>query len=338
MSSDAISETAAANAAPEVPATDDAAAGDAVVRIRGLEHSYGERRALRGVDITVSAGSVHAFLGPNGSGKSTLFKILTTIVAPQSGHAELLGTDLAKASREVRRRIGVVFQSPALDKKLSVRANLRHAGHLQGLSGPGLEARIDEILEAGNLADRRSEQVETLSGGLRRRVEIAKALLHDPDVLLLDEPSTGLDPGARRDFWDLLRTPRATERGPRTVLFTTHLMDEAENADRVTLLHEGLVVVEGTPLELRSSVSGEVLEIETTKLDEVRAYLEGLGVESLVGPSSLRVRQDGAHRLIGGLLETHGDDVIRIGVTRPSLEDVFLERTGHRFSDTEAES
>ena len=298
--------------------------------MRGLRHAYGDRVALNGVDFDVAEHAVHAFLGPNGSGKSTLFKVLTTIVAPQAGRVSVCGVDLAKDPGAIRRRIGVVFQSPALDKKLSVRANLRYAGHLQGMSGRALESRIDEVLDAGRLADRSGDGVETLSGGLRRRVEIAKALLHDPDVLLLDEPSTGLDPGARRDFHDLLANAGGRRR---TVLLTTHLMDEAERADRVTLLHEGNIVVEGTPSELRAGVGGEVLDIEARDPSVVEAYLHQQGVPAIpVGPV-FRVRQDRAHRLIGGLLDALGEAIVRVAVSQPSLEDVFLERTGRRLGE-----
>lgn len=312
--------------------TDPAAApsGEPAVAIRGLEHRYGDRQALAGIDVQVAPGAVHAFLGPNGSGKSTLFKVLATLLAPQRGSASLLGHDLGGDPAAVRRRIGVVFQSPALDKKLSVRANLQYAGLLQGLSGRALGQRIDELLDAADLTDRVGDKVEGLSGGLRRRVEIVKALLHRPEVLLLDEPSTGLDPAARRDFWRLLRSAE-----PRpTILFTTHLMDEAEAADRITLLHEGRVVAEGTPDELQATVGGEVLEAEVGDPDAAVAALRELGAEDpqAVG-SRVRVRQAGAHKLVGPLLDRLGDAVSRVSVARPSLEDVFFERTGSSLGD-----
>jgi ABC-2 type transport system ATP-binding protein len=299
------------------------------VRTTGLGHRYGDRVALRGLDLEVGTGAVHAFLGPNGSGKSTLFKILATILPPSEGRVEVLGHDLATDHAAVRRRIGVVFQSPALDRKLSVRANLRYAGHMQGMSGQALEARIDAILAAGRLADRAKDKVETLSGGLRRRVEIAKALLHEPSLLLLDEPSTGLDPGARRDFWRMLREAA----GNPTILFTTHLMDEAADADRITLLHEGAVVAEGTPADLEATVGGQVLEVAGSCADEVEAMLRERGGEPVRVDGHSRVRLERADTLVGELLDRFGDRIDRVSVSRPSLEDVFFEKTGRSLDE-----
>ena len=171
------------------------------VEASGLDFRYGERQALSQVGFRVAPGGVHGFLGPNGSGKSTLFKILATILPLQTGSVRVLGMDLRTQTASIRRVLGVVFQSPALDRKLSVRANLRYGGMLYGLSGAELDRRVDKMLEVGSLRDRARDRVGELSGGLRRRVELAKGLLHGPQLMLLDEPSTGLDPGARQDLW-----------------------------------------------------------------------------------------------------------------------------------------
>ncbi len=222
----------------------------------GLGFRYGDRQALRDVSFEVQRGEVHSFLGPNGSGKSTLFKILATILPPKEGSARIFGLDLATEMAAVREKIGVVFQAPALDRKLTVRRNLEYGGHLYRLSGTELGRRVDEMLQHTGLTDRAGDKVETLSGGLKRRVELAKGLLSKPELILLDEPTTGLDPGARKDLWQFLRSQPDL-----TILVTTHLMDEAELTDRITIQHEGSGVSAGTPTELKQSDGDELLEL-----------------------------------------------------------------------------
>ena len=212
----------------------------AAIEISGLRHRYGEREALRGVSLTVERGEIFALLGPNGGGKTTLFKILSTLMRVAQGSVRVLGHDLRGEARRVRSSIGVVFQSPGLDPKLTVAENLVHHGHLYGLGGASLRARVTAVLADLDLTDRAGDLVETLSGGLARRTDLARGLLHGPELLLLDEPSTGLDPGGRRDFAQLLRALR--DRGGVTVVLTTHYMEEAERADRVAVLHEGSLV------------------------------------------------------------------------------------------------
>src|SRR6185503_11397498 len=207
-----------------------------------LTHRYGERVALDRVSIGVAAGEIFGLLGPNGGGKTTLFRILSTLVRPTSGSATILGLDLLRDTGALRSRLGVVFQAPSLDKKLKVRENLAHQGHLYGLAGAALRRRIDHLLLEFNLRDRAGDLVETLSGGLQRRVEIAKSLLHRPELLLLDEPSTGLDPGARIDLWQTLY--RLRDQQGVTALLTTHLMEEAERCDRVAIIDLGRIVAE----------------------------------------------------------------------------------------------
>ena len=202
---------------------------------RQLLHDKYARQAIDNLELTIEPGEIFAFLGPNGGGKTTLFRLLSTLIPLQQGRVEILGFDLGRASgRQSAQRIGVVFQAPSLDKKLTVAENIRHQGHLYGLSGRELESRQDEMLGRLGLADRRSERIETLSGGLRRRVELAKGMLHRPRLLLLDEPSTGLDPGARSDLWNYLREVRDADGV--TVVLTTHLLEEADRADRIAIL------------------------------------------------------------------------------------------------------
>ena len=231
------------------------------IEVAALGHDYGSRRALDGVTFSVASGQIFGLLGPNGGGKTTLFRILSTLMAPTDGSARVLGLDTVKQSPEVRRKIGVVFQSPSLDGKLTASENLKHQGHLYGLVGAELEERRVKMLRRVGVEDRRNERVDRLSGGLRRRVELAKGMLHQPEVLLLDEPSTGLDPGARRDLWLYLKEIR--EQDGVTSLVTTHLMEEAERCDRVAILDHGKLVALGTPDELRAEIGGDVVTLGT---------------------------------------------------------------------------
>src|SRR5436190_15831288 len=206
-----------------------------VIAVRDLMHRYGDRAALNGVTFDVRPAELFGLLGPNGSGKTTIFRILSTLMVPVGGRAFILGHDAAREPSGLRREIGVVFQAQSIDVKLTAAENLRHQGHLYGLSGVALTARIQEMLERVGLADRAKERAETFSGGMQRRLELAKGLLHHPSVLLLDEPTTGLDPRARRDVWQYLQTLRDEERV--TVIVTTHLMEEAEHCERLAILN-----------------------------------------------------------------------------------------------------
>ena len=270
---------------------------------------------------------MHGFLGPNGSGKSTLFKLLSTLVPLQQGRVTVFGHDLASETAAVRRSVGVVFQSPAVDKKLTVRENLHYGGLMLGLGGADLGSRIDAVLAAADLADRSKDAVEELSGGLRRRVEIAKCLLGEPELVLLDEASTGLDPAARREMWKVLRQQEGL-----TVLFTTHLMDEAAEADRLMLLDEGRVVAEGAPSELMREVGGQVLEIESADTEQLAAALQSeLQIDARRFDQALRIDGERVHELVPAVMEKFGDRVSRLQLAHPSLEDVFLQKTGKRF-------
>src|SRR6202165_4003563 len=234
-----------------------------VIQIEGLRHSYGSRTALNGVSFDVRPGEIFALLGPNGSGETTLFRILSTLMLPWGGRSLIGGFDPARQPDEVRRRIGVVFQAQNVDIKLTAAENLWHQGHLYGLHGAMLQERITEMLQRVGLADRAKEKVETFSGGMKRRVELAKGLMHRPSVLLLDEPTTGLDPGARRDLWQYLQDLRNQERV--SVIVTTHLMEEAERGDRLAILNSGEIVAMGSPSELRSEIGGDVIILETAQ-------------------------------------------------------------------------
>jgi len=309
-------------------------AGEEVpIRLESVTHDYGKRVALDALSFTVGRAEIFGLLGPNGSGKTTLFRILSTLMVPTSGTATIEGFDVAREPNRVRQQTGIVFQARSLDPKLTVAENLKHQGHLYGLKGALLKMRIAEVLARVGLPDRAKELVETLSGGQQRRVELAKGLIHSPQVLLLDEPSTGLDPGARRDLWLYLQTLREQEGV--TILVTTHLMEEAEHCDRLAILSEGRLVALGSPAELKSQIGGDVVIFETAG-EEQAAQLAGLmanrfAVDAVVLGNAVRVEREQGHRFVTEVVEAFPGIVEGVSVAKPSLEDVFIDRTGHRF-------
>ncbi len=309
------------------------AAEFAPIELTGLTHHYGARRALDALTFSVQPREIFGLLGPNGSGKTTLFRILSTLMMPIGGSARIAGFDVATEPREVRARVGIVFQARSVDLKLTVEENLMHQGHLYGLSGKALRRRIDEVLGRVLLRDRAKDFVETLSGGMQRRVELAKGLIHSPAVLLLDEPSTGLDPGARRDLWQYLRTLR-DEDGV-SVLVTTHLMEEAEHCDRLAFLNAGKLVALGSPAALKDEIGGDVVTFDTRDIADARLLEERLagryGVRPTVLGASLRLEHEEGHRFVTTVIEAFPGLIQGIRVQKPSLEDVFIQRTGHRF-------
>lgn len=293
-------------------------------------HRYGDRTALNGVSFGVQAAELFGLLGPNGSGKTTLFRILSTLMVPVGGHALILGHDGAKDPSRLRRDIGVVFQAQSIDLKLTAAENLRHQGHLYGLRGTALRKRITEILERVGLSDRAKDKAETFSGGMQRRLELAKGLLHGPRVLLLDEPTTGLDPGARRDVWLYLRILRDEEHV--SVLVTTHLMEEAERCDRLAILNEGKLVALGTPAELKQEIGGDVIVLESRDPDALAARIQArFKIEVRVVSGQVRIEKDHGHRFVTDLVEAFPGEIDAVSIAKPSLEDVFIRRTGHRF-------
>src|SRR5262249_9099284 len=266
----------------------------------------------------------------NGSGKTTLFRILSTLMVPVSGHAVILGHDAATDPNRLRRHIGVVFQSPSIDVKLTAAENLTHQGHLYGLHGSALKARVNEMLGRVRLADRANEKAETFSGGMQRRLELAKGLLHHPSVLLLDEPTTGLDPGARRDLWQYLAILRDEEHV--TVIVTTHLMEEAERCDRLAILNEGKVVALGTPNDLKREIGGDVILLDAKNPQSLAGRIrERFQVDAQELQGKVRFERTNGHRFITEVVEAFPGEIDAISVSKPTLEDVFIHRTGHRF-------
>ena len=310
------------------PPTASTATTDRVI-CSNVHHRYGEREALRGVDLRVGPGEIFALLGPNGSGKTTLFRLISSLVPMQHGKIEVAGIDVSSNPLGVRQRIGIVFQSPSLDKKLTVDENIACQAALYGLSGATMRRRRDEVLELMHITDRRSDLCEKLSGGLKRRVELAKGILHQPPVMLLDEPSTGLDPSARLDLWQSLRS--MADSGV-TVLLTTHLLEEADKADRIAIMAEGKIIAEGSPTNLRAAMGDGLVTVTGSDLDSVEKVIrEELGLLTTRVHQQIRIQSNDAASLVPILAKRFGDQVQSIAVGRPGLEDVFIEKTGHRF-------
>ena len=304
------------------------------VSVAGLHHAYSERKALDGIDFGVLAGEAFGLLGPNGGGKTTLFRLLSTLLPVQTGKVTLSGLDVATKAQDGRQFIGVTFQSPSLDGKLTVWENLQHQAHLYGLYGVQSKTRIRELMDRLGLSDRGKDLAGSLSGGLKRRVEVAKSLLHHPQILLLDEPSTGLDPGGRRDLWEYLTRLQQDE--GTTILVTTHLMEEAERCDRLGILNQGRMIALGTPDELRSSVGGDCLTIQTPNPE---GLAELIAVRFQLRPQrigeSLRIEKSLGHELLRDIVAAFPGEITAISLARPTLEDVFIARTGHRFWEAE---
>jgi ABC-2 type transport system ATP-binding protein len=301
-----------------------------MIEAEELVHSYGDRRALDGVSFEVRPGEIFGLLGPNGGGKTTLFRILSTLMRPTGGRARVLGHDTVADAAAVRKGIGVVFQSPSLDKKLTAFENLYYQAQIHGFTFRETRTRAAEMLARVGLSDRAGDVVERLSGGMRRRVELAKGMLHRPKLLLLDEPSTGLDPGGRRDLWTYLAGIRDADGV--TSLLTTHLMEEAEKCDRVLILDRGRVVALGTPAELVSQVGVDVLTLDDREPEALAAEIGArLGAKASVLEGRVRIEQAAGHELIPRLVQAFPGRIDAVRLGRPTLEDVFIRKTGHRF-------
>lgn len=309
----------------------------AAIEVQELSHRYGDHPALADVSFSVASQTIFGLLGPNGGGKTTLFRILSTLLPVQTGSVQLLGINVSERPDLVRGQLGVTFQSPSLDPRLTVKENLRHHGHLYGLSGKTLRGRIADLLEQMHLGSRAVDLVQTLSGGLKRRVEVAKGLLHQPRILLLDEPSTGLDPGARIDLWESLNRLRD---GGMTILVTTHLMEEAERADQLGILDRGRLVAFDSPDNLRAMVGGDCLTIrsEDPLANLAEAIQSRFGVKVDRVGEALRIEKERGHELLRDLVEAFPEAIAGITLGKPTLEDVFIKQTGHQFWDADAES
>jgi ABC-2 type transport system ATP-binding protein len=304
------------------------------IEVDDLAKTYGEVEAVRGVSFTVARGEVFGFLGPNGAGKSTTINMLCTLARPTSGSARVSGFDVAGERDDVRRCIGLVFQDQTLDGYLTAEQNLRLHAELYGIDPGVVPARMRQMLEMVDLWDRRDKTVMTFSGGMRRRLEIARGLLHSPRVLFLDEPTIGLDPQTRSSIWSYIRALQETE--GTTIFMTTHYMDEAELCDRIAIIDRGEIVVLDTPAALKASVGADRVVLGTTD-DEaaLEALRERFGIEAAMVEGAVTFHVDAGEAFVPRLFAELDVPITSVAVSRPTLDDVFMRYTGSTIRDAE---
>ena len=306
-----------------------------VIQAAGLVKRYGEVEAVRGIDLEVRGGEIFGFLGPNGAGKSTTISILCTLLRPTAGTARVAGIDVVHDPAGVRQRIGLVFQDPSLDDQLTGRENLEFHAFIYSVPSAERRKRIDEMLALLQLTDRASSQVRTYSGGMKRRLEIARGMLHQPQVLFLDEPTLGLDPQTRQTIWSHLNGLRSGK--GITIFMTTHYMDEAEYCDRIAIIDRGKIVALGTPDELKAMVGGDVVTITSSQPDAAaREIQEVLKVMPSRENGTLRMEVADGKGFVPRLVRELTAPVDTVSMRRPSLDDVFLKLTGRAIRDEEA--
>jgi ABC-2 type transport system ATP-binding protein len=308
---------------------------ETAVAVNKLRKTYGKIEAVKGVDLEVASGEVFGFLGPNGAGKTTTISMLCTLVNPTGGTATVAGHDVVKERDEVRRNIGLVFQDPTLDGYLSAEQNLRFHAELYGVPKAIVGDRIRQVMEMVALWDRKDAKVMTFSGGMKRRLEIARGLLHSPRVLFLDEPTVGLDPQTRAAIWGYINQLRVSE--DITIFMTTHYMDEAEYCDRIAIIDHGEVVVIDSPEKLKASVGKDRVQIHTRD-DEaaIKALRDRFGLEAAVHEGAVTFAVASGEEFVPRLFAELGMPITAVSVSRPSLDDVFMSYTGSTIRDAEA--
>jgi ABC-2 type transport system ATP-binding protein len=308
---------------------------ETAIEAEGLVKRYGDLEAVAGIDLDVRRGEIFGFLGPNGAGKSTTISMLCTLLTPTSGAARVAGIDVRHDPARVRQRIGLVFQDPSLDDQLTARENLEFHAFIYSVPAPERKPRIDEMLGMMQLSERASSQVKTFSGGMKRRLEIARGMLHQPQILFLDEPTLGLDPQTRRNIWTHLNALRS-KKGV-TIFMTTHYMDEAEFCDRIAIIDHGKIVALGTPEELKGMVGGDVVTITTSQPDEAALQIEKLLKAKPVRENGyLRMEVRDGKAFVPRLVRELTVPVDTVTMRRPSLDDVFLKLTGRAIRDEDA--
>jgi ABC-2 type transport system ATP-binding protein len=304
------------------------------MEVEDLVKSYGEVDAVRGVSFTVPPGEVFGFLGPNGAGKSTTINMLCTLAKPTSGEARVCGFDVVTQREAVRRHIGLVFQDPTLDIQLTAEQNLRLHAELYGVDPGVIRARMDQMLGMVDLADRRDQPVVTFSGGMKRRLEIARGLMHSPRVLFLDEPTIGLDPQTRSSIWSYIRALREAE--GTTIFMTTHYMDEAEFCDRIAIMDRGEIVVLDTPEALKAGVGADRVALGTADDDAALAALrDRFDIEASVAEGAVMFHVENGEEFVPRLFAEPNVAITSVAVSRPTLDDVFVRYTGATIRDAE---
>jgi ABC-2 type transport system ATP-binding protein len=305
------------------------------IRVEGLSKRYGDLQAVKGVSFEVAPGETFGFLGPNGAGKSTTISMLCTLSAPSGGRATVAGFDVVSQRAEVRRRIGLVFQDTTLDDYLTAAENLRFHAELYGVPRGNVGPRMAQVLEMVGLAERRDSLVRTFSGGMKRRLEIARGLLHSPRVLFLDEPTVGLDPQTRAHIWSYINQLKDRERI--TMFLTTHYMDEAEYCDRIAIIDHGTLVAVDTPEALKASVGQDRVELVTDDdQGAIRALGERFALEARISEGAVTVHVASGAEFVPQLFAGLEVPVRSVRVARPTLDDVFMTYTGRTIRDAEA--
>ena len=305
------------------------------VQVTSLVKRYGEVEAVRGISFEVQPGETFGFLGPNGAGKSTTIKILCTLASPTSGSARVAGHDVVRQRDMVRRNIGLVFQDPTLDSYLTGEQNLRFHADLYGVPRSQLDARMKLVLDMVNLWDRRKSEVATYSGGMKRRLEIARGLLHAPRVLFLDEPTVGLDPQTRTSIWAYINDLK--QREDITIFLTTHYMDEAENCDRIAIIDNGQIVAVDTPENLKASIGRDRVQIAVADdAGAIKELRDRFGLDAAVHEGLVTFSVASGEQFVPRLFAELTVGIRSVSVARPSLDDVFMSYTGRTIRDTEA--
>jgi ABC-2 type transport system ATP-binding protein len=310
------------------------AAQPPAIVVRGLAKSFGDIQAVRGVDFEVATGEVFGFLGPNGAGKTTTINMLCTLARPTAGSATVAGHDVVSERDDVRRNIGLVFQDPTLDGYLTAEQNLRLHAELYGVQSDLVKPRMRQVLEMIGLWDRKDSVVATFSGGMRRRLEIARGLMHSPRVLFLDEPTIGLDPQTRRSIWTYIRELKETEEI--TIFMTTHYMDEAEWCDRIAIMDHGQIVALDSPETLKAGVGTDRIAIHTDDDDAAIAALAGqFDIEARISEGAVTFGVPAGEQFVPRLFAELGVPIRSVNVSRPTLDDVFMSFTGSSIRDAE---
>jgi ABC-2 type transport system ATP-binding protein len=305
------------------------------VSVNGLVKRYDEVEAVRGIDFEVRAGEIFGFLGPNGAGKSTTINMLCTLVRPSGGSALVAGYDVIAERDEVRRNIGLVFQDTTLDGYLTAEQNLRLHAELYGVPRELVGERMRQVMEMVSLWERRKSLVNTFSGGMKRRLEIARGLLHSPRVLFLDEPTVGLDPQTRSSIWSYIRELKTRE--DITIFLTTHYMDEAEYCDRIAIMDQGRIIVLDSPEALKAKVGSDRVQIQTDDDQAAIAALrERFAIEATVAEGLVTFGVPAGEAFVPRLFAELGRPIRSVSVSRPSLDDVFMSYTGSTIRDAES--